>query len=284
MRKCIIFKILIYNQFSKMNKTAIISLNINKFKDKVTAMDADFVMIEEPLQINTVNHLSEKKPASITMRTPGNDLELAIGFMYNEGILNHKNDLIRSHENFGEVDLYFSKNVQASPMDIERNFYITSSCGVCGKSSIEALQIHSEKKVINKKLSIDAIKNMYSQLKSGQSAFNETGGCHSAGLFDHAGNMIVMREDVGRHNAVDKCAGFLFQNTEIGLDEYVLCLSGRSCYELIQKGIRMNCSIIISIGAATSLAVETAREFNITLIGFYKGQTFNIYNGIERLI
>lgn len=267
-----------------MDKAEVISLKINKFSEEITSSIIDVVMIEEPLQINTVTSRSEKKPSSITMRTPGHDTELAIGFMYNEGIINHKSDIINSIEANGQVDLYLGPNVNTSTNDIERNFYITSSCGVCGKSSIDALQIHADKIPLNKKMDVATIKNMYDQMKSGQSSFIQTGGCHGAGIFDHEGNLIVMREDVGRHNAVDKCAGFLFQNIENLNEEYVLCLSGRSCYELIQKGVRMNCSIIISIGAATSLAVETAREFNVTLIGFYKNSSFNIYSGAERLI
>ena len=267
-----------------MNKTEVISLNINKFSEAMTSSEIDLVMIEEPLQINIVNHLSEKKPSSITMRTPGHDTELAIGFMFNEGIINHRNDLLKSSELNGQVDLYLGPDVNTNSNEIERNFYITSSCGVCGKSSIDALQIHAEKKPYNKKMAISNIKKMYDQMKASQSSFIQTGGCHGAGIFDFQGNLIVMREDVGRHNAVDKCAGFLFENSHPTDQEYVLCLSGRSCYELIQKGIRMNCSIIISIGAATSLAVETAKEFNITLIGFYKDRSFNIYNGTERLI
>jgi len=256
--------------------------------DKITSSEHKFfddqVMIEEPLQINTIEISGAKKPSSITMRSPGHDADLALGFMYNEGMINHSQDILKTEEKYGEVDVYFSEHFESKSLLKERNFYITSSCGVCGKSSIEELKIHADKKPVNAKLNSSLISKMYQIMSDSQTAFNATGGCHGAGVFDYEGNLVILREDVGRHNAVDKCGGYLFKNDRISNHEYILCLSGRSCYELIQKAIRMNCSTIISIGAATSLAIETAKEFNISLIGFYKKDSLNIYAVKERIV
>ena len=144
--------------------------------------------------------------------------------------------------------------------------------------------MHSEPKKINKLFSPDIIIGLYEEIRLKQKSFKLTGGSHSAAVFNYEGEMIVLREDVGRHNAVDKCAGYLYKNGLLESNEYILCLSGRSCYELIQKAVRMNCTTIISIGAATSLAIETAFQFNVTLIGFFKDTSYNIYNGQERLL
>jgi len=265
-------------------KILIQSVDIIKFKKNQRTAVMDDVMIEEPLQINTISKDLGKKPSSITMRTPGHDDELALGFMFNEGIINEARDIVKTTVGDGEVNLYFNDHISADTKDTERNFYITSSCGVCGKSSIDALKMHSEPKMVNKLFSPEIIKSMYEEIRLNQKSFVLTGGSHSAAVFNYEGKLIVLREDVGRHNAVDKCAGYLFKNGLLASDEYILCLSGRSCYELIQKAVRMNCTTIISIGAATSLAIETAFQFNVTLIGFFKDTGYNIYNGQERQI
>lgn len=243
----------------------------------------DTIMIEEPLQINTIDAINGKKPSSITMRSPGHDSELALGFMYGEGMIDSKAAIEKVIVSDGQTDVYFKEDHQ-SKIKSERNFYITSSCGVCGKSSIEELKIHSGKKEVVKTFDPKKIENLYTQMQSAQSSFVMTGGCHGAAIFDYEGNLIVCREDVGRHNAVDKCAGYLFNNELISENEYILCLSGRSCYELIQKALRINCTIVISIGAATSLAVQTAAEFNITLMGFYRPDRYNVYSGGDRVM
>ena len=242
----------------------------------------DTVMKESPLQINTIDHKNGKKASSITMRSPGNDAELAVGFMYGEGMIRHPSEIEKVETEEGIANVFF-KGTHLPLTKTERNFYITSSCGVCGKSSIEELMIHGEPMKILKKIDPHKIQQFYVIMQEHQAAFKATGGCHGAAVFNYSGELVVSREDVGRHNAVDKCSGYLFNNELIQKDEYILCLSGRSCYELIQKAIRINCSTVISIGAATTLAIETAKAFNITLIGFFRSDSSNVYSIAERI-
>lgn len=257
-------------------------INLNRYSEDSFFSKQDLIMVEEPLQINTVNMDGKVQPLSITMRTPGNDEELAIGFLFNESIIDIDDQATSEINWLGEVNVHLNK-----PKDTQthaRNFYMTSSCGVCGKSSIDALKINASTKEIKQQLNHTIISQFYELMNQQQAAFQSTGGCHGAGVFTYDGELVTLMEDVGRHNAVDKCAGFLYKNNLLEKNEYIMCLSGRSCFELIQKGVRMNCTTIISIGAATSLAVDTAKEFGITLIGFYKPYNFNIYTYKERII
>jgi len=242
----------------------------------------DEVMIEEPLQISVIDKNGIPSPLSITMRTPGHDVLLAIGFMYNEGMIDLQDQITETRLSPGEVGIRLEKPVAAG--FASRNFYMTSSCGVCGKSSIDALKVHAPVRAFNKKLHTGHISRMYHTMSAMQKAFSLTGGCHGAGVFDYNGDPVAVFEDVGRHNAVDKCTGHLLMEKKLENDEYILCLSGRSCYELIQKAVRINCTTVISIGAPTSLAIETAKAFNLSLIGFYKPENFNIYTGRERIV
>lgn len=245
-------------------------------------MMADEVMIEEPLQISVINKDDIPSPLSITMRTPGHDVLLAVGFMYNEGMIDLQDQITETRLSPGEVGIRLEKPL--TPEFSSRNFYMTSSCGVCGKSSIDALKVHAPVRTFNKKLHAGHISRMYHAMSAMQKAFSRTGGCHGAGIFDYNGDPVAVFEDVGRHNAVDKCTGHLLMEKRLENDEYILCLSGRSCYELIQKAVRINCTTVISIGAPTSLAIETAKAFNLSLIGFYKPENFNIYTGGERIV
>lgn len=255
---------------------------MDHLSEEVAFSKQDVVMIEEPLQINTLSTDGKISQLSITMRTPGNDAELALGFIYNEGLVQLDDSVSVINQSGNIILIKMGSNFQGQTS--KRNFFMTSSCGVCGKSGLDDLTINAPARKIGKVLDHRLISNMYDQLKKAQTAFKETGGCHGAGVFDYNGEEIVIREDVGRHNAVDKCAGFLWMKELMEKDEYVLCLSGRGCYELIQKAIRMNCSTVICIGAVTSLAINTARDFGITLIGFFRPYNFNIYTYKERII
>ena len=265
-----------------MEDKVIKQITVHRYSEDSFFDKQDLIMIEEPLQINSVNKNGIVQPLSITMRTPGNDEELALGFMYNESIINIEDQAFSEINSKGEVNVHF--NLPKDTQTHARNFYMTSSCGVCGKSSIDALKINASSKEINQQLNHSTISRLYEKMSLHQSAFKSTGGCHGAGIFTYEGELVTLMEDVGRHNAVDKCAGYMYQNDLLEKNEYIMCLSGRSCYELIQKAVRMNCTTIISIGAATSLAVDTAMEFGITLIGFYKPYNFNIYTYKERII
>ncbi|MEP6904319.1 MAG: formate dehydrogenase accessory sulfurtransferase FdhD, partial [Actinomycetota bacterium] len=232
------------------------------------------------------------KAVSITMRTPGEDAELAAGFLFTEGILQSKNQLkaikhcgkFPNNQNTIRVDL--AENVKIDFKKLARNFYTTSSCGVCGKTSLDALATGASK-VKNTdypQVSAEIIQRLPESLREKQTVFDETGGLHAAALFAVSGALIDVREDVGRHNAVDKLIGAKFLANELPLADKILFLSGRASFELIQKAVMAQIPIVCAVGAPSSLAVEAAKEFNITLLGFVRDQRFNVYTGSQRII
>lgn len=246
----------------------------------------DTLAIEEPLEIR-IGIGKEHRAISITMRTPSNDTELAAGFLFTEGIL-QSNEQIKSIKHCGKfpnnqntirVDL--AENIEIDFKKLERNFYTTSSCGVCGKSSLEALNIASVKPILRNnslKISGDIIHNLPETLRKNQTIFDETGGLHAAALFDFLGNLLDLKEDVGRHNAVDKLIGKQFLDGNLSLSDKILFLSGRASFELVQKAVMAQIPVICAVGAPSSLAVEAAKRFNISLLGFVRERRFNIYS------
>lgn len=243
----------------------------------------DLVVREDALQILIQRPNEQPRPLSITMRTSGHDIELAVGFMYGEGIINAESTYSGEQIDAETVLIHIqSESAQAEPIP-ERNFYMTSSCGVCGKASIEALKIHRAPISTTSVFDMQIVSGFYNMMAAHDSSYSLTGGCHSAGVFEFDGTVRALSEDVGRHNAVDKCCGKILLKGE-GFDRpSILCLSGRSCYELIQKGVMMNCAIVISVGAPSSLAIETATEMGVTLVGFFKKSGYNVYTHPERL-
>jgi FdhD protein len=256
----------------------------------------DLLAVEEPLEIRlgfSENGKFTHRAVSITMRTPSNDTELAAGFLFTEGILQSKNQIkaikhcgkFPNNQNTIRVDL--AENVAIDFKRLERNFYTTSSCGVCGKSSLEALTVAGAKEILRsdfQKVTADVIHILPETLRKNQTVFDETGGLHAAALFDFAGNLIDLKEDVGRHNAVDKLIGKQFLDDNLPLAGKILFLSGRASFELVQKAVMAQIPVICAVGAPSSLAVEAAREFNLTLLGFVRENRFNIYSGNERII
>ncbi len=255
----------------------------------------DLVAMEEPLEIRmSFEDAGQKiqKNISVTMRTPGNDFELATGFLFTEGIIQSIADIESiqhcngRNENVVRVDL--KDHVKVELNKLERNFYTTSSCGVCGKSSIEAVKtvcrIDSAKHADAIFFPAEMIYTLPVILRSHQDVFDFTGGLHGCGLFHTSGKLILSREDVGRHNAVDKLIGAALQKALFPLNEYLLLLSGRASFELVQKAWMAGIKIIAAIGAPSSLAVQMAEESGITLIGFLKNKSFNIYTGSHRII
>ncbi|HMS41953.1 MAG TPA: formate dehydrogenase accessory sulfurtransferase FdhD [Pyrinomonadaceae bacterium] len=258
--------------------------------DVISELEIDLLAVEEPLEIRVgfkENNNFTHKAISITMRTPDADIELAAGFLFTEGILQSKNQIksikhcgkFPNNQNTIRVDL--AENVVIDFQKMARNFYTTSSCGVCGKSSLEALQIAGAKPISQKNLpnvSAEIIHRLPETLKKFQTVFAETGGLHAAALFDFAGNLIDVKEDVGRHNAVDKLIGKQFLDDKLPISEKILFLSGRASFELVQKAVMAQIPVICAVGAPSSLAVEVARKFNIVLLGFVRERRFNIYN------
>jgi FdhD protein len=259
-------------------------IQILKYKERKIHSYDDTISIEEPLEISLVYYLDGKKTKkniSITMRTPGKDRELAAGFLFTEGILSQP-DSIEKISQFtpNEISIHLKENSAIDLSKIERHFYTSSSCGVCGKSSIDAIRVVKKQTTSSApfKVSTDILLKLDAQVRNRQSVFESTGGLHASALFDTEGQFKYLFEDVGRHNALDKLIGFALLNNEIPLHQQLLFLSGRASFELIQKAAMAEIPIVCALGAPSSLAVSLAKEFNITLVGFLKSQSFNIYH------
>ena len=271
---------------------------ITKFTKYKLENIEDLISIEEPLEISLKFKDKEKwitKSLSITMRTPGHDKDLVRGFLFNEQIIQNIND-IENIESFGNkvgqyniqnkilVTLNNSQNVNISK--IKRDFLTNSSCGVCGKSSLDALEIIKKDKTSksNPRLSKEIIINSPSVLRKNQSEFAKTGGIHASGLFSSSGNLISLREDVGRHNALDKMIGDALLNNYLEPNDQFITCSGRLNFELVQKVLMTNIGLMIGVGAPTSLAIDLANRFDMTLVGFVKEDSFNIYTNNQKVI
>ena len=259
---------------------------------------SDLLAIEEPLEIrlefgDAAAH-RRLQNISVTMRTPGNDAELAAGFLFTEGIIQEPGAIAgidytfiacaENKENVIKVSL--KENIAPNLLNSERNFYTTSSCGVCGKGSINAIRTVSRFTGQNDDFTVcsDLLFRLPDLLRQQQSVFENTGGLHACAWFNRNGELRLLREDVGRHNALDKLIGAALMNNLLPLRSGILLLSGRASFELVQKAAMAGIQLIVSVGAPSSLAVELAAEFNITLAGFLRGRRFNIYTGRQRIL
>ena len=269
-----------------------------KFSSKKLEDIEDLISIEEPLEISIKFKKSNNwitQNLSITMRTPGNDEDLVRGFLFNEQVVQNIKD-IDSIKSFGDkvgqyniqnkilATLNNAQNVNISK--IKRDFLTNSSCGVCGKSSLDALEIIKKNKPdpSEPQITKDTIIQSPEILRKGQSEFSKTGGIHASGLFNSDGKLIELREDVGRHNALDKLIGCVLKNNQLNAKTQFITCSGRLNFELVQKVLMTNIGIMIGVGAPTSLAIDLANKFNMTLVGFVKRDSFNIYSNKERII
>ena len=283
--------------------------------DRVTGLIPEAVIetlaVEEPLEIQLAFKVAADrvvKSISVTMRTPGNDCELAAGFLMTEGVIRDINDIERishaklqrspvqtdttdqkvisishrSKNNVVRVDLF--DDVPVTMTTLERNFYTTSSCGICGKASLLALRsVCPPRSKSTFDISAEVLYKLPGRMRHAQSVFEQTGGLHGAALFSSDGTMLGLREDIGRHNAVDKLLGQEFLAYRTPLREALLLLSGRASFELLQKAVMGGISMVASVGAPSSLAVTVAREFDITLLGFLRDDHFNVYHGREHV-
>jgi FdhD protein len=265
---------------------SMLTVSCTEFKGNQVIQRADVLAVEQPLEIalvTNVGQLRTKKTVSVTMRTPGQDEALAIGFLITEGIISHNDDIasVNISSDLAEVELH--PHVQVDLQRAERNFYTTSSCGVCGKTSIEAV-MYVAKKVISKiKIEAEFVKSMPELLRKAQPVFEKTGGLHASGLFTPDGEIKIVSEDVGRHNALDKLIGNALRSGLI-LENYVVALSGRISFELVQKAVVAGIPILVAVGAPSSLAVQLATQAEVTLCGFAGIDRFNIYTHPERII
>jgi FdhD protein len=269
----------------------------------------DSLALEEPLEIQLTygpSNARQTRSISVTMRTPGHDFDLAAGFLMTEGVIQDANDVeqiahaggsfnegeqslqamdvlkVGSKQNTVRVDL--AADVGVNIGSLQRNFYTTSSCGICGKASLLALRtVCPPRSPNNFRLDAQLLYRLPERLRASQGVFDRTGGLHGAGLFDSAGTLLALREDVGRHNAVDKLIGSEFLADRTPLRDRLLLLSGRASFELMQKALMGGLPMVAAVGAPSSLAVQIAKEFDITLVGFLREDHFNIYHGSERI-
>jgi FdhD protein len=288
-----------------MQNSSVAAVQISKVSSPASGISAlnfeqanDLLAVEEPLEIRIVSGNEggrQEKNISVTMCTPGNDFELATGFLFTEGLLKNKNDIAGTRfftdENTAEnrnniVIVELQPGVKFDIKKIERHFYTSSSCGVCGKSSIDAVKNVFDKEPVYDNIKIEAsvIIELPSALRKHQEVFAHTGGLHASALFDPTGHLLLTREDVGRHNALDKLIGAALMTDELPLDNHILLLSGRASFELIQKAAMAGIKVVCAVGAPSSLAVEMAKELGITLVGFLRDKRFNIYTGQQRIV
>lgn len=280
-----------------MPKPGVASVEITKINHQNIDYAIDLLAVEEPMEIRigygSVD-MREQKNIAVTMRTPGNDFELALGFLFTEGIINDASQVykiqyctelntLENKENIVRVELHPDISIDLSHLN--RNFYTTSSCGVCGKESIEAVRVNCTSVELNNQMVIEPgiILSLPDKLRAQQNVFEHTGGLHACAIFDSNGSLLYLREDVGRHNAMDKLVGYvLSQNREL-FSKGILLLSGRASFELLQKAAVAGISIVCAVGAPSNLAVEMAVDFGITLIGFLRDERFNIYSHPHRI-
>ena len=280
-----------------MYQSPIRKVQILKFQDGQFSPRTDHLATEEPLEIQLSFGASEQRTQrslAITMRTPGQDFDLVYGFLFTEGIIHRRNDVIQMRYPGNQLDPEAQENivlVELHPhtnFDFERlnrHFYTSSSCGICGKTSLEMVQPHAHFLLdpLNPQVTPPILLRLPQLLLPQQSLFGRTGGIHAAGLFSAAGDLLLLREDVGRHNAVDKVLGAALQKHGFPLRTEILLVSGRAGFELVQKAIMAGLSVMAAVGAPSSLATELAEAHNLTLIGFLRDGSFNVYTGKERI-
>lgn len=277
-----------------MMQTPVTSVSCLKVENGQPRPVEDLLAAEEPLEIRLV-YGEERlvKPVTVTMRTPGNDFELATGFLFTEGILHSWSDvkIIRyctdsgkNTENKNVVRIEINPQISVDVSALQRNFYTTSSCGVCGKSSMDFVHRSCSPSSAQFTIKSELISRLPELLKTSQVVFKRTGGLHASALYSADGQLLMVREDVGRHNALDKIIGAAFSAGQVPLNQHILVLSGRISFELIQKAAVAGIGVVVAVGAPSSLAVELAASLNLTLIGFVRDLNFNVYCGAERII
>ena len=272
---------------------AVDPVEIVRYNNKEIHKKPDVVAVEEPLEIRLEYGNREEREVesiAVTMRTPGDDFELALGFLFSEGLVQNFSQIhsiyhCKENTQNNIVHLKLKRDVRVKIR--QRNFYMTSSCGVCGKAAIEHITVQSsfiaQIKSSRLKISSELICSLPQKLYNAQQNFQHTGGLHAAGLFDHEGVLVEIKEDVGRHNAFDKLFGAFFVKQKLPLSEYIVVASGRASFELIQKSAIAGIPIFVAVGAPSSLAVHLAQECGITLIGFTRADRFNIYSNANRV-
>lgn len=266
------------------------SVSIHRFEKGIGSRTVDTVAVEEPLEIRVRHQVANRwqtRALSVTMRTPGHDDELAAGFLFSESMIHSGAEISRidiSGQEENELTVELRPDVEIDWQRLQRNFYTTSSCGVCGKSSLAALEIEDQAPLRPTYcLEPSVLEHIPFILREAQTSFSSTGGLHAAGLFSTEGHLLAAREDVGRHNATDKLIGSYLLTAVPDFPNTILALSGRASFELMQKAWRARIGLVAAIGAPSSLAVDLARRFGITLVGFLRESRFNVYSHPSRI-
>ena len=261
-----------------------------RVRDGVISRRPDTLAAEEPMEIRV-----NGRPLTVTMRTPGGDFDLAIGFLVSEGVVHTADDVASVRycagatadggNTYNVVDVGLAAHVPPPDASLERSFYTTSSCGLCGKASLEAVRTSSAWSVAEDTLRVtpELLTTLPERLREAQRVFDSTGGLHAAGLFDADGNLLCVREDVGRHNAVDKVIGHALREGLVPLRNSMLMVSGRASFELVQKAVMAGIPLLAAVSAPSSLAVDLADDNGLTLVGFLRGTSMNIYAGTDRI-
>ena len=277
----------------KSRRTSKTKTRVRIVEDGGMRVRPDVLATEEPMEIRLLAGAT-RQTVAVTMRTPGADFELAAGFLYGEGIVTSPDDILKisycvdpeidaeQQYNIVNVELRDGREFDLRPL--ERHFYTTSACGVCGKASLEQLELRGCPVISpGPEVSAETIYSLPEALREAQGLFDATGGLHAAALFDGEGELLALREDVGRHNATDKLVGWALLEGRLPLAEHVVLVSGRSSFEIMQKCLTAGVPIVCAISAPSSLAVDVAREFGLTLVGFLRGGKFNVYAGADRV-
>jgi len=254
----------------------------------------DSLAVEEPLEIRVGAPGRTRPPLAVTMRTPGDDIDLALGFLLTEGLIRHAGHVGTARlcagdelpNTYNVVDVTLGPDAPVPVADPSRNFYTTSSCGVCGKASIDAVRTRSAYPVRDDpcRVSPGTLTGLPVTLRAAQHTFEATGGLHAAGLFTPGGELVAIREDVGRHNAVDKIVGWALRDGRLPLAGHLLMVSGRASFELVQKATMAGIPVLAAVSAPSTLAVDLAQEAGLTLVGFLRGTTMNVYTGAARVV
>lgn len=271
---------------ARTQSSSVVEVPVKTVNGDGGATRLDVLAVEEPLEIRILHPSVGEKSISVTMRTPGHDAELAIGFLFGEGIIRSAEDVKRvgkrtraacGKDNIVVVEL--AESCDPNLDKLTRNFYTTSSCGVCGKASIEAIEVFptEELPLGELRLRAETVHQLPARIEASQKLFERTGGLHAAALFDNSGELVELREDVGRHNAMDKLVGSLLRKNQLPASEGIVLVSGRASFELVQKAVMAGMPVLAAVGAPSSLAVELASRFGITLIGFVRDHRFNVY-------
>jgi FdhD protein len=267
---------------------------IRRVEDGRVRSGRDVLATEEPLEVRVLSG-GTRQTVAVTMRTPGADFELAAGFLFTEGIISSPEDIekmsyclssdVGAEQQYNIVNVTLREGLAYDPASLERHFYTTSACGVCGKASLEQLEMRGCSALApGPEVSAGVIYGLPETLREAQGLFEETGGLHAAALFDTDGNLLALKEDVGRHNATDKLVGWALLEGHLPLSENIVMVSGRSSFEIMQKALAAGAPVVCAVSAPSSLAVDVAREFNMTLVGFLREERFNVYSGFERIL